>query len=136
MKRIRSEDEIYNVLFKALSEADTPLTAPELMDIPEVREIATERFGNDIQTTTNKVSDTLGFMWRRDVLKRYTAPESPHYRARYSYSAPPPQAPSPPNEVPRPPSPSTSTKPRVSITESEGKVVIDYENITIIIKSK
>ena len=47
------------------------MTAPELMDTAEVRKVAISRFGGDIQTTINKLSDTLGFMWRRGVVVRY-----------------------------------------------------------------
>ncbi len=135
MKRIRSEDEIYNVLEKHVSKAVSPITAPELMEIAEVRDTAKERFGHDVQVATNKVSDTLGFMWRRGVLKRFTAPESPHYRARYAYG---PQNPPPPQEVREivPPSPSLSQgKPRFLINEKDDRVVIEFDKVTIIIKT-
>lgn len=135
MKRIRSEDEIYNVLEAALNDSDRPLTAPELMENPEVRSVAMDRFGHDVQTTTNKVSDTLGFMWRRGVLTRFMAPESPHYRARYCYAVT--QATQEKlQEVPQPPSPSFSTKQRINIIEKDDKVVIELDNVTIIVRSK
>lgn len=135
MKRIRSEDEIYNVLDRYISKATTPLTAPELMEIPEVRDAAIDRFGKDIQITTNKVSDTLGFMWRRGVIKRFPAPEDPRYRARFCYGPQTPPQTEEVREIPPPPSPSLSSKPRFTITEKDDKVVIEFEKVTIIIKT-
>ena len=71
---IRSGDELYDVIERALKNITEPQTAAMLMERVEVRNAATERFGKDIQVAINKLSDRLGFMWRRGVLDRLAAP--------------------------------------------------------------
>ena len=60
--KIKSSNEIYDVIESALTDTPLALTAVEPMERPEVRRAAIERFGTDIQTPTNKLSDLLGFM--------------------------------------------------------------------------
>lgn len=62
MGRIKSSNTIYNVIEQALQNIGRPLTCAELMDRPEVRAAAMERFDADVQIATNKLSDTLDFM--------------------------------------------------------------------------
>ena len=62
MAKIKSSNEIYDVIESALTDAAQALTAVELMERPEVRRSAIERFGTDIQITTNKLSDLLDFI--------------------------------------------------------------------------
>lgn len=80
---IRSTKEIYQVLERALKNSANPVTCVDLMDTPEVREAAVAEYGKDIRTATNKVSDALGFMWRRNLLIRYPAPAGPSTLARW-----------------------------------------------------
>lgn len=77
MAKIKSSNEIYDVIESALTDTPLALTAVELMERPEVRRSAIERFGTGIQITTNKLSDLLGFMWRREVLDRFNATHAP-----------------------------------------------------------
>lgn len=67
---IRSIKEIYQVLEEHLRSSDKPLTCVDLMDIPDVRKAAVAEYGKDIRTATNKVSDALGLVWRRNLLTR------------------------------------------------------------------
>jgi hypothetical protein len=84
MKKIKSNAEIYSVLEDAMTGLTEPITCAELMDRPEVRASAVEKYGSDVQIATNKLSDHLGFMWRRGVLERYPA-DSSNTRARFAY---------------------------------------------------
>jgi hypothetical protein len=80
---IRSTRSIYVILETRLREAEHPLTVNDLMEFSDVREEAFEEFGKD--AAHNKVSDTLGFMWRRGLLTRYPAPRTEKSFARYGY---------------------------------------------------
>ena len=85
MTKIKSTAEIYSVLENAMDKLDKPITAASLMDRPDVRASALERFGTDVQIATNKLSDMLGFMWRRGVLERYPS-DDPRTTARFAYA--------------------------------------------------
>jgi hypothetical protein len=130
--KIKSAEPLYRVLEEAFSIAEQPLTAAQLMDISTVKQAATERYGKDVQTTTNKLSDMLGFMWRRGVVKRYDATEATT-KARYAYGkkeraiAPALSAISPPTRL-------TAIKPTFTITESDNEVTIAFENVTILVR--
>lgn len=65
---IRSDKEIYRALETRLREAQKPITCVDLMDDPDFRATAIAEYGKDIRVTTNKVSDALGLMWRRNLL--------------------------------------------------------------------
>ena len=82
--RIKSTDSIYQVVEEALKNAKEPLTCVDLMNNPVVKNAALARFKADLQTSTNKLSDTLGFMWRRGLLQRYTS-VNPASMARFAY---------------------------------------------------
>lgn len=85
---IRSEREIYQLLEKHLREQTEPVTVTHLMDIQEIRDEAVAEFGGsarDLRMATNKLSDTLGFMWRRGLLTRFPAPKTELSFARYAY---------------------------------------------------
>ena len=72
---IRSDKEIYQALEERLRKVSKPITCVELMDDPKLRATAMAEYGSDVRVTTNKVSDALGLMWRRNLLVRYPAPE-------------------------------------------------------------
>ena len=82
---IRSDKEIYRALETRLREAQKPITCVDLMDDPDFRATAIAEYGKDIRVTTNKVSDALGLMWRRNLLVRYPAPRETSSLARYAY---------------------------------------------------
>lgn len=139
MRRIRSADEIYDILEAALAGRTEPVTAPELMELAEVREAAIRRFGGDLQTATNKLSDTLGFMWRRLVLTRFTMPATGAHRARYGYTLSAQPAPGM-QEMPPPSSPTPFVKASaeavpVKITREGDKTVIELR-ITLVLDLK
>lgn len=71
---IRSIKEIYQLLEEQLRKSTKPMTCVDLMDIPEIRNEALAEYGKDIRIATNKLSDALGLMWRRNLLVRYPAP--------------------------------------------------------------
>ena len=85
---IRSDRTIYRLLEKKLRNTDTPLTCAKLMDDSKIREEALKEFGGpdrDVQQASNKLSDALGFMWRRGLLTRFPAGKDDRSMARYSY---------------------------------------------------
>jgi hypothetical protein len=134
MALIKSNDAIYDAIDNALSNIKEPQIAPNLMDIPEVRQAAIAKFGSDIQIATNKLSDTLGFMWRRGVIDRFAAPPS-RSQAKWAYArkgdfsdfdTPITYHPSEPK----------LGKHALSITEKDGEVVLDFQQFTIVIRPK
>ena len=130
---IRSERTIYQLLEKYLRKAESPLTCVELMDINEVRKEAVAEFGSDVRNATNKISDTLGFMWRRGLLTRYPAPRGDTTFARYAYmwaeQKIDPQLPI------SPPVRSTGKLP-VIITEHADCMELEFDKFTILIRPK
>lgn len=82
---IRSEKAIYQVLEKHLREAPEPLTCVDLIDRSDIYREFSKEYGGDKQSLTNKVSDALGFMWRRGLVTRFPAPRNTVTLARYSY---------------------------------------------------
>lgn len=135
MKPVKSNDQLYEVLENALKNISEPQTAPSLMDRPEVRAAALARFGNDVQIATNKLSDVLGFMWRRGSLDRFSAPPS-RSMARFAYALRDefsdfntPIKYTPP-ELPK------LGKHKLSIVEKDGEVVLDFQEFTILIRPK
>lgn len=74
MPQIRSADPLYPLVTKALEESDSPQTCAMLMDRFDIRSAACARFGDDIRVATYKLSNLLGFMWRKGLLLRSPAP--------------------------------------------------------------
>ena len=83
---IRSAKEIYQILGEHLRKNDKPVTCADIMDIHAVRKAALAEYGDDVRLATDKVSDALGFMWRRGLLTRYPAPKDSRTLARFSYA--------------------------------------------------
>jgi hypothetical protein len=136
MATIRSSDEIYTVLEKAFESSKVPLTCADLMDRPEVKAAALERFGKDIQISTNKLSDMLGFMWRKGVLNRFPA-TSTRSMARFAYALKGKEVVVDEQPILR----NTSDVPKLgkhalSIVERDGEVILDFKQFTIIVRSK
>jgi hypothetical protein len=129
---IRSQNEIYERLDEALEAATEPLTCVDLMENPGVREAAIERWGKDIQYSTEKLSDTLGFMWRRELVERFNAPPNPRNKARWAYGKK--KVVSDPHAVPY--EPKTKNKGDLEIIEKDGEVVLNFEKFTIVIRPK
>lgn len=123
---VRSSKTVYQLIEKHLQDSETPLTCVDLMEFPDLRQAALDEYGSDIQQATNKLSDALGFMWRRDLLDRYTNHDVTS-KARFAYGWARPKS---------PPPLSFDRKPEMKITEKDGKVIIDLQNITITITTK
>jgi len=135
MNKIRSVDEIYSVLDEAMSNIPRPLSCAELMDRPDVRGAAIAKWGKDIQKATDKLSDTLGFMWRRQVLDRFSSPVVGSSRARFAYAKAgdfkdfdTPMKYIAPER--------TSAKGDMEIIEKNGEVIISLKDFTIVIRPK
>lgn len=133
---IKSEKDIYNVLEKYLRATAYPMTVTMLMDIAEVRDTATAELSSDgdLRETTNKLSDTLGFMWRRGLLTRFPAPKESNSFARFSYiwdqqvdSRPVQNAP-----IAR----ATAGKIGFTVTEIDDGVLLEFQKFSVMIKSK
>lgn len=100
------------------------------MERPKVRKAAVSRYDKDVQISTNKLSDLLGFMWRRGVLDRFPAPHS-KTMARFAYALK--------GVVEAPPlkyEKDTLGKHALSITERNGEVILDFQQFTIVVKPK
>lgn len=58
------EEGLYQLLEKVLFEANEPLDAVQIFDMPEVRKLA---------ASANRVSDYLGNIWRKGLATRIPA---------------------------------------------------------------
>jgi hypothetical protein len=131
---IRSQRTIYNLLEQYLKQSDEPLTCTELMDVPDIRSEALTDFGSDVQVANNKLSDTLGFMWRKGLLTRYPAPAHTSTFARYAYAwakRETPVAPAPPVIFP-----DNKSKQSFIVSEYDGGIVIEFDKFTVVVKPK
>lgn len=135
MRAIRSDDQIYTVLDDFLEKASSPVTCADLMDIPDVRAAAIVRWGKDIQRCREKLSDTLGFMWRREVLDRFTAPFAENGRARWCYALKGRFEDYDTPKVYKKPE-KTKNSGDLEIIEKDGEVVISLKGFTITVKPK
>ena len=131
---IKSADELYDAIETALQDINEPQTCASLMDVPNVRSAALERFGADVQSATNKLSDRLSFMWRRGVLDRFPAPPS-RSQARWAYALS--------GTFENYDTPIKYKKKDVPlgdhamrITEKDGEVILDFQQFTISIRPK
>lgn len=134
---IKSPKDIYNVLESELRAAAYPMTVTMLMDINEIRTVAIQEFSpheKDLRKATDKLSDTLGFMWRRGLLTRFPAPKESQSFARYSYIWDQKIDSRPLEELPS--SRVTANKLGFTIAEIEGGVVLEFTKFTVTIKGK
>jgi hypothetical protein len=72
----------------ALRNSPKPLTISELLDLPDVRATAIAEYGDEVRVYTDRLSNALGLMWRREVITRYPAPEQANSQARFMYEWP------------------------------------------------
>lgn len=129
---IRSSNEVYQALEQVLRNEEEPLTCVALMERTVVRNAAVQEFGGDVQLATNKLSDVLGFMWRRGVIERYPAPRGGPTKARFAYAWPKkPKPQKAPIAAPLP-----SKKPRFEIVESDDAVTLEFEQFTITVRKR
>ena len=131
---IKSNDEIYPIVTEALGKATKLMTCADLMGVPDVFNAALARWGNDKVKASEKLSDTLRYMWVRGALDRFPAPPS-HSMARYAYALAGRFGNN--GEVKlAPPSPATKNKGDMTVVERDGEVVIELKDFTIVIKPK
>jgi hypothetical protein len=127
---IKSERETYVVLEKYLRKAESPLTCTDLLDIPEVRTVAIQDFGDDQRRRTDQVSNALGLMWKHNLITRYPAIGKGLAKYAYIWADNKPKAPA------LPPSLLSSKKTGVTIVEEDGGVRIEFDKFTVFVKSK
>lgn len=129
--KIHSQREIYQVIEQHLREASKPLTVSELLDLPDMRAAAIAEYGNEVRVYTDRLSNALGLMWRREIVNRYPAPEQANSQARFAYEWPKdkPEKPVLPSIFPK-------AKTGVVVTEQDGGVLIEFEKFTILVRSK
>jgi hypothetical protein len=129
---IRSDREIYAVIQKYLEAADEPKTCVDLIDIPEVFRVATEEFGDDKRIATNKLSDTLGFMWRRGLLTRYPTTGAGAQMARYAYVWVPQDT----GRAAKPELPPVRSKTGLVVQEQEDGIMIEFDKFYVFVRPK
>lgn len=120
-----SEEGLYRLLEQLLREAAEPKNCNELFDHPEVRKYA---------ASPNRVSDYLGSMWRRGLLRR--VPETDPGRGprwRYSWKDKvPPELAGAIDYVPK----ALIDRPNLLISEEGDRLQIDLKEIVIIIQHR
>lgn len=132
---IRSDSDMYKYLDEVFEAAKGPLTCVDLMDNPNVRAEAINRWGKDIQYATEKLSDMLGYMWKKNVLDRYPYAGT-RTRARYCYTKKDAPAVEEAEPIPYVPQEKTKTKNKgnMGIVEKDGELVITLKEFTIVIR--
>lgn len=132
---------IYQVIEQLLKASDRPLTCVDLFDSPEVK-----RYADD----ANRVSDYLGHLYRRQLLKRFPAPKDGSSMARYAYMWKDPKLGSPAQRHVQPrlfvakPQQSHNgdqqhtvlSRPNIEITDGGGVVTIELPNAVLTIRTK
>lgn len=137
---VRSKRDIYNILEKHLRAVAEPLTVTALMDIKEIRDEALTEFADgktdsaSVVQATNKLSDTLGFMWRRNLLTRYPAPKETHSFARFAYIWDQQRDSKPINLEPM--RRAQAGKVGFTVTEVDDGVLLEFQKFTVMIKQK
>lgn len=136
---IKSDKPIYALVEKHMRLNPQPMTCSDLMEIDEIRTEAISQFGGenrDARLAANKLSNVLGFMWRRELLTRYPAPVTDTSFARYSYEWSKKEEPPVKPILPTPPRVGNSSKMPLTVTERDGGVEIELDRFVIFIKPK
>ena len=108
---VKNNSDVYKILEKLLVEAgDNPQTCADLIAHKEVR---------DLVPDVKRLSDHLGHMWRKNVIKRWYSNDISS-KARYAYTW----------------ISSKQTGTRRVVIEKKEDVVIDLPDFTITIKHK
>lgn len=118
------EEGLYQLLEKILFEANEPLDAVQIFDMPEVRKLA---------ASANRVSDYLGNIWRKGLATRIPAGgegRGPRWKYQWKTKVAPSQ-----KTVEYTPK-LLVNRPTVVITEEGLSMQIEMPDLTIIIKQK
>jgi hypothetical protein len=119
-----SEEGLYQLLEKILFEANEPLDAQQIYDIPEVRMVA---------ASTNRVSDYLGNIWRKGLVSRIPSGSGGRGpRWKYQWKNKVRHSDSAIEYAPK----LLVNRPTVVITEEGLTMQIEMPELTIIIKQK
>lgn len=119
---------IYAVLEKHLRKAKKPLTCVDMLDHSDVR-----KFTED----TNRISNYLGHMWRKKLLKRHIAPPSELSMARFAYTWEPEQVEARPVEGPAHlVLKGKSSETDLTVTRLGNQIIIEGETLKLTIQLK
>lgn len=131
---IKSNEEIYAVLTEKLEKVSQPITCVDAMDNPEIRAAALRRWGADLPAATMKLSDHLGYMWRKGLLDRFNAPPTTSM-ARHTYALKG-RFSSYDTPIPYVPPVQTKNKGDLEIIEKDGEIILNFEKFTVVIKPR
>ena len=125
----KNQKNLYGALERALKESTAPVTCATLLRIDYVYEAARKGFGSDISDITRRLSDTLGYMWRRGLLSRYRNTDISS-QSQYSYSWFE-------QDVEPVPSPArNSSKPTFDVVELKDGIKIEFEHFVVTIRRR
>lgn len=85
-KYVASNEEIYDLILKNIGDNDNqPMSATMLHQIGEIQEACLRRWGVKDERSVAKISDLLGFLWRKGLLVRHWNNEAGS-KTRYAYN--------------------------------------------------
>ena len=125
---VRSSNEIYRIIEELLKKAgDQPQTCVDIYEDKRVRAMF---------DSANGISDFLGHLWRRGKIQRWYT-NSTTQRARYGYTWKEEEGNTDPVKIePLHVVRNDVVKPKVTITEENNRIVLDFPQFTIIVQSK
>lgn len=126
---IKSQAGIYQILEDILRATKDPLTCVDIYD----NNIAVKK----LTDSPNDVSNYLGLMWRRGFVQRWHAPKDSRAKARYAYTWR--EEDTTRTEKIEPIAVVNSRvlgKPNVTITEDDGRIILDFPQFTLTVQSK
>lgn len=83
---VASNEEIYDLILKYIGDNDNhPMSATMLHQIGEIQEACMRRWGVKDERSVAKISDLLGFLWRKGLLVRHWNNEAGS-KTRYAYN--------------------------------------------------
>lgn len=134
---IKSDRKIYPLIEELLKASTEPMTCAQLMDDSSVRREALKLADQDVSIATNKVSDSLGLMWRKGLVEKFPAANTSKSKSRYAYR----WKEQPPTEwtkadPPKLPPVRHTGKMAIAITEEENGLTIDFGQFIVSVRSK
>lgn len=113
-KYIASTEEIYDLILDSIAANDNePMSATMLYQVGEIQRACKSRWGTTNEKSVAKISDLLGFLWRKGLLTRHWNHEAGS-KTRYAYSVKTNYLPKPKGEPKLPESPKVA---RVKVNE-------------------
>ena len=138
---IRSDNEVYKIIegiLKTKATPNKPMSCLNVWDSPDIKAWFKENQPQmDHSRSVARLSDFLGHMCRRGLLERFTAPEiAGTSRARYAYTWKSDGRIEPERVTPLHVVRNERSKPNVTITEDDSRIVLDFADFTITVQSK